>query len=114
MGQIVSNESVRSARQRFFQTGQSPHGLIPDTIVQSWQRCRASGLAAEHPVEVGPIERAALEAVRQQYEDLRLLSRPEVEALYSDAKATGSMVILSAPTGLILDALGNADRKSVV
>jgi len=109
MQQLGSNESVRSARHRFFHVGQSPHGLISDTIIESWRRCRASGLAAERVFEIGPIERAAFEVLRQQYEDLRRLCRPEVEALYSDAKATGSMVILTAPTGLILDALGNAE-----
>jgi transcriptional regulator of acetoin/glycerol metabolism len=108
MGQIATNESVRSARHRFFEGGQSPRGLVSDTIVESWRRCRASGLAAERTIEIGPIERAALEALRQQYEDLRALCRPEVEALFSDAQATGSMVILTAPTGLILDAIGNA------
>jgi len=109
MQQLGSNESVRSARHRFFDVGQSPRGLISDTIIESWRRCRASGLAAERVFEIGPIERAAFEVLRQQYEDLRRLCRPEVEALYSDAKATGSMVILTAPTGLILDALGNAE-----
>ena len=109
MGQFVTSESVRSARHRFFEAGQSPRGLIPDTIAESWRRCRASGLADGHLVDIGPIERAALEALRQQYEDLRALCRPEVEALYSDAQATGSMVILTAPSGLILDAIGSAD-----
>jgi transcriptional regulator of acetoin/glycerol metabolism len=109
MQQLGSNESVRSARHRFFDVGQSPRGLISDTIIESWRRCRASGLAAERVFEIGPIERAAFEVLRQQYEDLRRLCRPEVEALYSEAKATGSMVILTAPTGLILDALGNAE-----
>jgi sigma-54 dependent transcriptional regulator, acetoin dehydrogenase operon transcriptional activator AcoR len=109
MRSIASNENVRSARRRFFEVGQSPRGLISDTIIDSWRRCRDSGLAAERRIDIGPIERAALEALRQQYEDLRLLCRPEVEALYSDAKVTGSMVILTGPTGLILDALGNAE-----
>jgi len=104
-----SVESVRSARHRFFEAGQSPRGLISDTIIESWRRCRASGLAAERRIDSGPIERAALEALRQQYEDLRLLCRPEIEALYTDAKATGSIVILTAPSGLILEALGNAE-----
>jgi transcriptional regulator of acetoin/glycerol metabolism len=109
MRQQASSESVRSARHRFFEVGQSPRGLVSDTILQSWQRCRASGLAAERRIDIDPVERAALDALRQQYDDLRRLCRPEVEALYGDAKVTGSVVILTAPTGLILDAIGNAD-----
>ena len=109
MRQLVSTDNLRSARQRFFEVGESPRGLVSETIIESWRRCRASGLAAERRVEIGPIERAAFEALRQQYEDLRHLCRAEIEALFTDAKATGSMVILTAPTGLILDALGNAE-----
>jgi sigma-54 dependent transcriptional regulator, acetoin dehydrogenase operon transcriptional activator AcoR len=109
MRQPVSSENVRSARQRFFEAGQSPRGLVSETIIESWRRCRASGLATGQRLDVGPLERAAFEMLRQQYEDLRRLCRPEIEALYGDAKATGSMVILTAPTGLILDALGNAE-----
>jgi len=105
----LSAEDVRSARHRFFEAGQSPRGLVSDTIIESWRRCRASGLAAERRIDIGPVERAALDALRRQYDDLRLLCRPEIEALYTDAKATGSMVILTAPTGLILEALGNAE-----
>ena len=109
MHQPGSSENVRSARQRFFEAGQSPRGLVSETIIESWRRCRASGLAAGQRLEVGPLERAAFEILRHQYEDQRRLCRPEIEALYGDAKATGRMVILTAPTGLILDALGNAE-----
>jgi transcriptional regulator of acetoin/glycerol metabolism len=109
MRSLVSSETVRSARQRFFEAGQSPRGLVSDTIVESWRRCRDSGLSAARRLDVGPLQQAALVALRQQYEDLRALCRPEMEALFSDAKATGSIVILTAPTGLILDAMGSAD-----
>ena len=45
----------------------------------------------------------------EKYEDLRRVCVPEVKALYADARATGSIVILTGPDGLILEALGSAD-----
>jgi transcriptional regulator of acetoin/glycerol metabolism len=109
MRAVASSDNVRSARRRFFEAGQAPRGLVSATILESWQRCRASGLGAERALDIGPLEQAAFAALRQQYEDLRRLCRPEMEALYTDAKATGSMVILTAPSGLVLDAMGHAE-----
>jgi transcriptional regulator of acetoin/glycerol metabolism len=109
MQRTSSSDSIRSARQRFFDAGLAPRGLVSDTIEQSWRRCRAFGLSADSRLDTGPVEQAALRALHEQYEDLCRLCRPEMEALYSDAQATGSLVILTAPNGLILDAMGNAE-----
>lgn len=103
-----SIDTLRSARRRFFESGLAPHGLVPETIVDSWKRCRAFGLAGDRPLAADPLDRAALQALRQQYEDPCRLSRPEMEALYTEARSTGSVVILTAPNGLILDAMGDA------
>jgi len=45
----------------------------------------------------------------EKHEDLRRICLPEVKALYADARATGSIVILTSPDGMILEALGSAD-----
>lgn len=105
----ASSETLRSARRRFFETGQAPSGLVPETIAASWRRCRAFGLAADARLRAEPPERHALRALRQPYEALCRLCRPEMEALYADAEATGSVVILTAPDGLVLEAMGHAD-----
>ncbi len=104
-----SLDTLRSARQLFFEKGRVPHGLVSNTILESWQRCRRSGLEVGRGFDLGPIERAAFTALKHQYEDLHRLCRPEIEALYTDAKTTGGVIILTAPTGLILDALGNTE-----
>ncbi len=101
--------ALHAARQCFFETGQDPHGLISDVILNSWRRCRRFGLSADVLLEGGPLEQAALRALHQQYEDIRRLCRPEMEALCSDAQVTSSVVILTAPDGLILDAMGSAE-----
>ncbi len=109
MHRIHSANTLRSARQRFFETGQNPRGLIPDTILDSWRRCQHFGLTTDTRLEAEPLEQAALRALHQQNEDIRRLCRPEMEALYTDAKATDSVVILTTPDGLILDAMGSAE-----
>ena len=102
-------ESINTARRSFFDTGAETRGLVPDNILASWRRCRQQGLNANACPDVMPVERHALSEMQEQYEALRRMCRPELETLYASANQAGSIVILTAPDGFILDALGNAN-----
>ncbi|HUD42274.1 MAG TPA: sigma-54-dependent Fis family transcriptional regulator [Dokdonella sp.] len=109
MKRPASAGTLETARRRFFDAGLLPHGLVPELILQSWRRCRDHGLSADERLHVEPAAGAALGEFKERHERLQQLCRPEVEALYADARATGSIVVLTAPDGVILDALGHAD-----
>jgi sigma-54 dependent transcriptional regulator, acetoin dehydrogenase operon transcriptional activator AcoR len=98
-----------AARKRFFEDGGTAKGMVSDTILRSWQRCAGLGFSERSEPHVAPMTRQALHEACQAHEELRNLCRPELQSLYADARATGSIVILSASNGLILDALGSAD-----
>ncbi|MDR2012817.1 MAG: sigma-54-dependent Fis family transcriptional regulator [Rhodanobacter sp.] len=100
---------VQTARHRFFDRGDVPGGLVSETILRSWQRCVGLGLSADTRPAVEPLTAQALREVCQQHEELRRICLPGVRALYTDAHATGSIVILAAPDGMILESLGSAD-----
>lgn len=108
---MINSPSSRllTARRRFFDDGTVPRGMVPDTILRSWQRCTGMGLSAASKPHASPLTQQALREACQRYEDLRRLCMPELQGLYADARATGSIVILTAPDGLILEALGSAD-----
>ena len=99
--------SIRTARRQFFEDGCAPHGLVPDTIVRSWQRCLGMGLNASAMPSIEPLSAHELKDARGRSEELHRLCRPEIEALYADARDTDSVVILSDAQGMILDALGS-------
>lgn len=102
-------DRIQTARHRFFDQGDAPRGLVPASILRSWQRCAGLGLSENARPNVEPLAATALREVCQKYEELRRVSLPEVRALYADAHATGSIVILTAPDGMILEALGSAN-----
>ncbi|MFT3791114.1 MAG: sigma-54-dependent Fis family transcriptional regulator [Rudaea sp.] len=102
-------DRIQTARHRFFDQGDAPRGLVPAPILRSWQRCAGLGLSERARPNVEPLAATALREVCQKYEELRRICLPEVRALYADARATGSIVILTAPDGMILEALGSAD-----
>ena len=102
-------ESINTARRSFFDGDAEPRGLVSETILASWRRCRLQGLVADARPSVALIERHQLGEMQEQHEVLRRLCRPELEALYASANHAGSIVVLTSPDGFILDALGNAD-----
>jgi sigma-54 dependent transcriptional regulator, acetoin dehydrogenase operon transcriptional activator AcoR len=105
----ISSDRLQTARRRFFDEGAAPRGLVPETILRSWQRCAGLGLSQGAKPEVAPLTAPAFREACERYEDLRRICLPEIKALYADARATGSIVILTGPDGLILEALGSAD-----
>lgn len=109
MRQPLLSESITVARRRFFDGGIAPHGLVPENILASWRRCTESGLDAGARPQMMPLERHALSEVHEKHELLRRLCRPELESLYASASQAGSIVILTAADGVILDALGDAE-----
>lgn len=110
MGQfpLVSMVRVNQARQRFFDQGMVPAGLIPEAILRSWQRSQASGVSAEREPEDLPILSATeLSSARQACGDLLNFSRPVMEGLYEQVSRTSSLVILTDAGGTILHSLGD-------
>jgi sigma-54 dependent transcriptional regulator, acetoin dehydrogenase operon transcriptional activator AcoR len=101
--------SIRTARRQFFENGCAPHGLVPDTILRSWQRCLGMGLESTAAPSIEPVTTRELSDIRGRNEELHRLCRSEIEALYADACDTNCVVILSNSQGMILDALGSAE-----
>lgn len=101
--------SINQARHLFFEDGSEPRGLIPGNILASWHRCREMGLRADAYRSLTPVEAHALTELRERHERLRKLCRPELEALRAGVNRADSIVILTAPDGFILDALGSSD-----
>ncbi|HVV96972.1 MAG TPA: sigma-54-dependent Fis family transcriptional regulator [Rhodanobacteraceae bacterium] len=109
MSRHSAPNGLTAARRRFFAAGERPTGLVPSVILASWQRCAALGLAADARPAVEPMAASALHELKDRYELLRRVCRPELETLHVDARATGAIAILTGPDGFVLDAIGSAD-----
>ncbi len=105
----MSSDKILYARQSFFANGQVPGGLVPQPILRSWTRCAALGLEGRTNSLPEPLTDYEFAASAEKAEAFRRLCRPEVEALYVDAAATDSIVILTDPQGLVLDTIGSID-----
>jgi transcriptional regulator of acetoin/glycerol metabolism len=86
-----------------------PGGLIPQPILRSWTRCQALGLEGRANSLPEPLTAYEFALTAEEAEAFKRLCRPEVEALYADAQATDSIVILTNASGLVLDTIGSLD-----
>jgi transcriptional regulator of acetoin/glycerol metabolism len=112
---VATPRTLLAARQRVFAESLSAQGVtaqrgveaVPAPILRSWQRCADLGLDFGARPRVEPLSQRELREAWERNDALRRRCRPEIEALHADAQATGSLVILTDPNGLVLDTLGN-------
>ena len=105
----MSPDPIQHARRHFFAKEAVPGGLVPQSILRSWTRCRALGLEGRANALPEPVTAYEFAISAEEAESFKRLCRPEVEALYADAQATDSIVILTNASGLILDTIGSLD-----
>lgn len=105
----MSPDPIQHARQYFFSQQTVPGGLIPQSILRSWTRCQALGLEGRANSLPEPLTAYEFARTAEEAEVFKRLCRPEVEALYADAQATDSIVILTNVSGLVLDTIGSLD-----
>ncbi len=112
-----SPSQVESAREVFFGHKGLPVDQIGHAILRSWIRCADLGLdarAAPHPDAPTASE---IRLLHEKHEALRRICRPEIDALYNEARELSGIVILTNASGDILDAVGDpsfADKAAQV
>ncbi|HJW03862.1 MAG TPA: sigma-54-dependent Fis family transcriptional regulator [Azospira sp.] len=115
MGNVLSamethDQRLQEARQLFFGRGDLPQELLESTILQSWMRCRNNGLeaAARRPADerVGQL---VLKEEQERNQRLLTYSHAVMEHLYEQIRHSGSLVVLSDATGLLLQSFGDAE-----
>ncbi|HLO63527.1 MAG TPA: GAF domain-containing protein, partial [Azonexus sp.] len=101
---------LQQARQLFFDHGEVPEGLVPPTILRSWQRCRHLGLSEKRFFEsIDCLGRKALKAERDRNDLLVDHGRTIMDRVYVQLRDTASMLVLADARGLLLDTMGDAD-----
>lgn len=97
------------ARERFFEQGQRPTGLVSEAVLQSWVRCQAQGREAG----IGPgsvkVSGLRLDTARRHARDLRQAAEAPLLELRQALRASAIGVALADPKGLLLDAWSGSD-----
>lgn len=97
-------QRTRLARERFFEQGQRPTGIVPEHVIQSWTRCLGAGLAPHQRPEFEPVSRARAKAVLERGQPLLQAAAAELEQLDAMLAGTGCKTLLTDREGIVLHA----------
>ncbi|MBV2264158.1 MAG: sigma-54-dependent Fis family transcriptional regulator [Thauera sp.] len=113
----IGERAIDLARSRFFVEGRPPEAGVSPAILESWLRCRDLGLDPASRAAAENVGRLQLAEARERSRGLLDYASGVMEHVFEQIRASGSLVILSDPQGMILHSLGDAefvDRASRV
>lgn len=98
------------ARQRFFEEGMRPSGLVSEAVIQSWARSRKLGHQCNKRPAVDPVSRSTLSAALNRNREL--LHAANLELLQLEASLAGTLcrVLLTDDTGVIVHVTSQAQE----
>lgn len=99
---------IQKAREVFFAGKGLPVDHIGHAVLRSWIRCADMGLNAEALPAIDAPTASELRLLQEKHEALRRICRPELDALFTEAREISGIVILTNAKGEILDAVGDA------
>jgi transcriptional regulator of acetoin/glycerol metabolism len=100
------------ARERFFEEGLRPSGLVSETVIHSWDRCRQLGHRCEKSPIIDPVGRSALSAALARNEDLIQAASQELAQLQASLSGTHCRVLLTDERGVIVQLSQNTDEAN--
>jgi transcriptional regulator of acetoin/glycerol metabolism len=95
---------VALARERFFEQGERPTGMVSESVIQSWSRCIAAHQPPQRPVVFEPVTRSRLHGVMERHHLLLQAARGDLQHLETALAGSGARVLLTDPLGVIVHA----------
>lgn len=109
MSQLPSNpfftsrsDRVELARQRYFEEGEMPSGVISDAVFQSWARCQRLHTDPRGKVEFQPVTASRAHLALQKNRPLHEAWVAELPRLEATLKSTSCAAMLTDATGVLI------------
>ena len=107
-------QRVALARERFFDRGERPTGLVSEAVIQSWTRCLGARNDPQRVVAFDPVTRSRLHATLERNRALLQAATDDITRLEAALAGTGARVLLTDPQGVIIHATqgtGSGDEQ---
>lgn len=101
-------QRVALARQRFFENGEMPSGLVPDSVLQSWSRCLRAKRQPGERVEFDPVTPSRTHHALSRNRVLLDSAGPVLSELESAIQGSGCRYILTDAQGVVINASSTA------
>ena len=97
-----------AAWEQFLRRHDLPPHAVRDVIEGSWERCSSSGVDPERSQAAMPLVEEALRALQHAHRDLLGASMSITDQARDFLSESGTIMILTDPTGAILETVGDA------
>lgn len=97
-----AEQRVALARQRFFEDGVRPSGMVSEAVLQSWSRCLRSHPDPARPATFEPVTASRVHGVLRANRQLLEAAAGEMERLRITLAGTSGTAMLTDPQGVII------------
>ena len=102
------------ARQRYFEEGVRPSGLVSESVIQSWARCLQARRDPREAVSFNPVTASRVHSALARSRLLLEAAANELSQLESTLAGTACTAILTDPQGVVVHATRSAPRNDQV
>jgi transcriptional regulator of acetoin/glycerol metabolism len=102
------------ARQRYFEEGVRPSGLVSEGVIQSWARCLQARRRPDEAVAFNPVTPSRVHSALARSRLLLEAAANELTQLEATLAGTPCTAILTDPQGVVVHATRNAPRADEV
>jgi transcriptional regulator of acetoin/glycerol metabolism len=106
---VTREERVALARQRYFEEGILPTGVVSDAVFQSWTRCHRSSQKPQDKIEFQPVSLSRSQLALQKNRILHEAWLNEIPALGSALGSAHCSAILTDASGVLIGATPSAN-----
>ncbi|MGM9487038.1 helix-turn-helix domain-containing protein [Ideonella sp. YS5] len=92
------------ARERFFERGERPLGLVSEPVLQSWHRSLVAGHRPEAVPAFDPVTKGQLRATLDRHHALLQAAAPEIDQLDTMLSGTACKTVLTDRHGIVVRA----------
>ncbi|HEY9238476.1 MAG TPA: Fis family transcriptional regulator, partial [Burkholderiaceae bacterium] len=96
------------ARQRYFEDGVRPSGLVSESVIQSWSRCVQDHRDPVERIAFNPVTPSRIHSALTRSEQLLHAAAPDLDQLESTLAGTACTAILTDPQGVVVHATRSA------
>ena len=102
------------ARQRYFEEGVRPSGLVSEGVIQSWARCLQARRRPHEALVFNPVTASRVHSALARSRMLLQAAASELSQLESTLADTGCTAILTDPQGVVVHATRSAPHADQV
>lgn len=111
---VTPEQRIALARERFFEDGVRPSGLVSEFVVQSWTRCVSARRKPREGLALEPVTKARIETALTQNRLLLEVAREEVSQLDALLAGTACKAMLLSHNGVIVHATPIERKKGSI